>query len=80
MEYQPSPGLPIPPYTWDDTTDGHWRDRILSASELPQLLIKLDEAVRVYRTVVTRSPPSVAPIYQKVLKHPPSFCLPWLAV
>ena len=47
-----------------------------NASELPHLVIKLDEAEREYRTVVTTF--SCAHL-SEVLEHPPAFCLPWLA-
>jgi hypothetical protein len=46
-----------------------------NASELPHLVIKVDEAEREYRTVVTTS--SCAHL-SEVLEHPPAFCLPWL--
>ena len=48
-----------------------------NASELPHLVIKLDEAERTYRTVVTTF--SCAHL-SEVLEHPPAFCLPWLNV
>lgn len=47
-----------------------------NASELPHLVIKLDEAEREHRTVVTTF--SCAHL-SEVLEHPPAFCLPWLA-
>jgi hypothetical protein len=47
-----------------------------NASELPHLVIKLDEAEREYRTVVTTF--SCAHL-SEVLEHPPAFCLPWLS-
>jgi hypothetical protein len=46
-----------------------------NASELPHLVIKLDEADRQYRTVVTTF--SCAHL-SEVLEHPPAFCLPWM--
>jgi hypothetical protein len=47
----------------------------LNASELPHLMIKLDEAEREYQTVVTTF--SCAHL-SEVLEHPPAFCLPWM--
>ena len=47
-----------------------------NASELPHLVIKLDEAEREYRTVVTTFS---CRHLSEVLQHPPAFCLPWLA-
>jgi len=46
-----------------------------NASELPHLVIKLDEAEREYRTVVTTF---TCAHLSEVLEHPPAFCLPWL--
>jgi hypothetical protein len=48
-----------------------------NASELPHLVIKLDEAEREYRTVITTF--SCAHL-SEVLEHPPAFCLPWLGL
>jgi hypothetical protein len=48
-----------------------------NASELPHLVIKLDEPEREYRTVVTTF--SCAHL-SEVLEHPPAFCLPWLSM
>jgi len=47
------------------------------ASELPHLVMKLDESKREYRTVVTTC--SCAHL-SEVPEHPPAFCLPWLAL
>lgn len=46
-----------------------------NASELPHLVIKLDEAERDYRTVITTFS---CTHLSEALEHPPAFCLPWL--
>jgi hypothetical protein len=46
-----------------------------NASELPHLVIKLDDADKHKRTIVTTF---TCAQMADVLEHPPAFCLPWM--
>jgi hypothetical protein len=46
-----------------------------NASELPRLVIKLDEADKHKRTIVTTF---TCAQMADVLEHPPAFCVPWM--
>jgi hypothetical protein len=52
-----------------------WRHGLLHASELPHLVIKLDEADKHKQTIVTTFTWAEM---ADVLEHPPAFCLPWM--